>query len=628
MILSKMRLSKIFIAGFIVLLAGVVYARGIGQITNPHTRKPDYCIVVETDDQSVSNSQCKPVRVPDGSLTDNTTYFFFDPAATAASGDITDVWTDSTGDVSALVATTGDSMDASAADTMIVSVQSTTLPGTCNEGEEYHDTDSDGTERYVCTASNTWTKYLGSADIDTSAEIAAIVGDETGSGALVFATSPTFVTPTLGVASATSVVGTITVAGNPALAANAASPGANGIVFEGASADTIEGVLVASVSGSDRQWTLPNGSGTIALTANDLGDFSATTSAELAAVISNETGSGLLVFGTSPTIATPIVTGKVDRNNVAVDDDDCTGEQGLYWYDTTDSAFEFCNANSGAPAVLGGGGTPGGSDTQVQYNNSGSFGGISGLTTDGTDLTLTGVLDAGGGTLEIPQTVVGSLPTATAGRLAIVTDGADDADCTTGSGSTVVLCMANGSTWEPTGDSGSGGADTNSIKEICWPAVSLLPLEAADSIPPITKDAGTNIDQLTISFDDSTDECRATVFKVPDDVASGSTITFDLYSYVDSATTGNFVVDYRHNTGFGEGSDPDGSLTTEAAAADTVQGTAGQLTVTSWTETLSNLSWAAGDQVDGVLCRDANNASDTLTGDLQATLFCISIPRE
>lgn len=36
----------------------------------------------------------------------------------------------------------------------------------------------------------------------------------------------------------------------------------------------------------------------------------------------------------------------------------------------------------------GGGGTPGGSDTQLQYNNAGAFGGISGATTDGTTLTL------------------------------------------------------------------------------------------------------------------------------------------------------------------------------------------------------------------------------------------------
>jgi hypothetical protein len=39
----------------------------------------------------------------------------------------------------------------------------------------------------------------------SSANLAAAVTDETGSGALVFATSPTLVTPTLGVATATSV---------------------------------------------------------------------------------------------------------------------------------------------------------------------------------------------------------------------------------------------------------------------------------------------------------------------------------------------------------------------------------------------------------------------------------------
>lgn len=38
----------------------------------------------------------------------------------------------------------------------------------------------------------------------------------------------------------------------------------------------------------------------------------------------------------------------------------------------------------------GGGGTPGGDDTQVQFNNSGSFGGIDTLTYDGTDIGLSG----------------------------------------------------------------------------------------------------------------------------------------------------------------------------------------------------------------------------------------------
>lgn len=41
-----------------------------------------------------------------------------------------------------------------------------------------------------------------------------------------------------------------------------------------------------------------------------------------------------------------------------------------------------------ATLTISASGTPGGSDTQVQYNNAGSFGGITGATTDGTTLTL------------------------------------------------------------------------------------------------------------------------------------------------------------------------------------------------------------------------------------------------
>jgi hypothetical protein len=44
-----------------------------------------------------------------------------------------------------------------------------------------------------------------------------------------------------------------------------------------------------------------------ALVANPLSQFAATTSAQLASTISNETGSGLLVFATSPTLTTPVL---------------------------------------------------------------------------------------------------------------------------------------------------------------------------------------------------------------------------------------------------------------------------------------------------------------------------------
>lgn len=47
--------------------------------------------------------------------------------------------------------------------------------------------------------------------------------------------------------------------------------------------------------------------GTVTYTSNNLSVFAATTSAQLAGVISDETGSGLLVFATSPTLTTPIL---------------------------------------------------------------------------------------------------------------------------------------------------------------------------------------------------------------------------------------------------------------------------------------------------------------------------------
>jgi hypothetical protein len=58
----------------------------------------------------------------------------------------------------------------------------------------------------------------------------------------------------------------------------------------------------------------------------------------------------------------------------------------------------------------GGGGTPGGSDTQVQYNNSGAFGGSSLLTFDGTTLTAPGTVISANTTsdaLRITQTGTG-----------------------------------------------------------------------------------------------------------------------------------------------------------------------------------------------------------------------------
>lgn len=54
-----------------------------------------------------------------------------------------------------------------------------------------------------------------------------------------------------------------------------------------------------------RTVTLPDASGTVALTNNKLSAFAATTSDELRGVISDETGTGSLVFATNPALTTP-----------------------------------------------------------------------------------------------------------------------------------------------------------------------------------------------------------------------------------------------------------------------------------------------------------------------------------
>jgi hypothetical protein len=95
----------------------------------------------------------------------------------------------------------------------------------------------------------------------TSVGAATSVAAQTGTGStFVMNTSPTLVTPALGVATATSVNGT----------------------------------------------TIPS-SKTLVVTTDKISVLAATTSAELAGVISDETGTGALVFGTSPAISDPKV---------------------------------------------------------------------------------------------------------------------------------------------------------------------------------------------------------------------------------------------------------------------------------------------------------------------------------
>jgi hypothetical protein len=120
----------------------------------------------------------------------------------------------------------------------------------------------------------------------TSANLRAAMTDETGTGLLVFNTTPTLVTPILG-----------TVASGNISACTSTSM-----------------VLVTPILGTPTSGTLTNctglpiATGVSGLAANVATFLATPSSANLAAALTDETGTGANVFATSPTLATPIIT--------------------------------------------------------------------------------------------------------------------------------------------------------------------------------------------------------------------------------------------------------------------------------------------------------------------------------
>ncbi|HDR8989734.1 TPA: hypothetical protein QDA93_002338 [Burkholderia vietnamiensis] len=178
----------------------------------------------------------------------------------------------------------------------------------------------------------------------------------TGTGSVVLSNSPSLASPTI--TGSLTATGLVTL---PSLATQAANTVVANVTGSSAS-PTAFPMPSCSTANSALKYTSGTGWGcgtTFALTSGNLSQFAATTSAQLAGVISDETGTGALVFGTNPTLAGLTSTGTVaissssplqafNSTTTTLGTLNFNATGGMYWQvQPTTSAFPVCRYNAG-----------------------------------------------------------------------------------------------------------------------------------------------------------------------------------------------------------------------------------------------------------------------------------------
>lgn len=177
----------------------------------------------------------------------------------------------------------------------------------------------------------------------SSANLISAITDETGTGSLVFANTPTLVTPILGVATATSI-NKLTIT----------SPTTSAIltIIDGSSLITSGAFALTLTSSATSNATIPSGTNTLYSTKS-----ASITSTQLLASLTNPTGTGVAVFGTSPTFTANFdVSGTTNTDiNPTVTSTGTTGVADITIQNTTNGcATALISWGSAAAGTLGG----------------------------------------------------------------------------------------------------------------------------------------------------------------------------------------------------------------------------------------------------------------------------------
>lgn len=508
-----------------------------------------------------------------------------------------------------------------------------------SEGEAGFETDTNKLK--IGNGTSAWANlsYItaSGSSFATSAELAAILSDETGTGTAVFSTSPTLVTPVLGAATATS----LTLSTDLAIADGGTAASDQQTALDNLTdvASTTDGYVLTRDPGTDRaEWIAPSGG---YWTESGLLDYLSTTANKVAIGRSSLISTEKFVIDGSADIIQAIIRGNATQTpnifEVRKSDNsvllgvsetgitaggstagifDTNGNE-LFLFTATGSAVNeltYANAATGTnPKWTSSGESNVGQDFQAK--GTGAYRFLS-TASNSTDLRLFEDADAGSNYVSL---MVPSL----AGNI-VYTLPADDGDA----GEQLQSDGSGNLTWE------TAGSIVSYWQFKLSPQGSVLD----DGAPPsmtIIESSGTGTPRFyVLDFDPATDQIVYWTFVVPTDMAAGDWLV-DVNWYTNDTGASEDAIWYAAISATSEG-DADtmaeqaiGTLFTAAEDCNATE--ANRLIQTTITLTSMD-SVAAGDIVTVVFGRDADDSignadNDGLSSNARFVSANLRIPR-